>query len=402
MLLVYDIFLLGVIFITLMICLILIIKGKKKNKSNFFLAAALFIISWYSMIYLLISTGLMLKWSFLFGWGISIYYLVPPLCYWYAVSTFKPEWKFKKIDLLHLIPAFIGLIDAIPIIISEEKHIMIQAIIDDFDHIHLHNTTWIIPQKFHFIIRPVHGLIYLTVIWFLLIPPFIKNRSSFKRKQNKSNHWLLIFTFLITVMYLTLAVSTVIGMTNVFRHNELLETIKLPLFLLAISFFALGIYLFFNPSILYGFEDRPPSPLPSSPNKAESIDKKGENISIEQIDSYVKILEKYMIEEFPYRRQGISINDVASETGIPARTLSFILNNHYNLRFTDFINKYRISYITQKLDEGYWKQITLEGLALEAGFSSRSTFFSAFKKILGKSPSQYLERLQQQNKDSNH
>lgn len=395
MLLVYDIFLLGIVFITLIICLILIIKGRQQNKSNFFLAAVLFIISWYSTIYLLINTGLILKWSFIFGWGISIYYLVPPLCYWYTISTFKPEWKFKKTELLHLIPALIGLIDAIPIIISEEKRAIIKTIIDDFDHIHLHETTWMIPQKIHFIIRPAQGLIYMAVIWSLLLPPFIKNRRAFTRKQNKSNHWLLIFTFLITFMYLTLAVSTIIGMTNVFGHNELLETIKLPLFFLAISLFALGIYLFFNPSILYGLEESPTSSVPSG--KTESTDKKGEIISDEQINSYAEIIEKYMDQELPYRRQGISINDVASETGIPARTLSFILNNRYNLRFTDFINKYRISYITQKLNEGYWKQITLEGLALEAGFSSRSTFFSAFKKILGKSPSQYLEELQQQN-----
>lgn len=384
-----------------MICLILIIKGKQQNKSNFFLAGVLFIISWYSMIYLLINTGLILKWTFLFGWGISIYYLVPPLCYWYVISTFKPGWKFKKVDLLHLLPAIIGLFDATPLIISEEKHIIIKAVVDDFDHIHLHNTTWIIPQKIHFILRPAQGVAYMTAIWFLLIPSFIKNRNSFARKQNKTNHWLLIFTFLITSMYLTLAISTIIGMTNVFGHNELLETIKLPLIFLAISFFTLGIYLFFNPSILYGLEEQNTSSRASMPaDKNEATDKKGDNINVEQIDSYVELLEKYMEQERPYRRQGISINDFASETGIPARTLSFIFNHHYNLRFTDFINKYRILYITKKLDEGYWKQITLEGLALEAGFSSRSTFFSAFKKIIGNSPSQYIERLQEENNAS--
>jgi AraC-like DNA-binding protein len=389
MLLFYDIFLLGIIFITLMICLVLVIKSKGGNKSNIFLASTLFIISWYSTIYLLINTGLILKCTFLFGWGTPMYYLIPPLCYWYALSILKPDWKLKKIDLLHLITPLIGLIDAITIVTSSEKYVIIEQIVNDFNHVYLYDTTWI-PQKIHFIFRPTQGLVYMSVIWALLIPSFIRDRHFFSRKLNKDNNWLLIFIFLITIIYIALAISTYIGLSNNSENHKLFDIIQIPLIFIVISFFGLGIYLFFTPSILYGLEN------PSKKSAKNAVtDKKVESFNKEQIALHVELLEKYMGKESTYTRQGISINDVASETGIPARTLSFILNHHYNLRFNDFINKYRIAYITKKLDEGYWKHITLEGLALEAGFSSRSTFFSAFKKIIGKSPSQYIETLQE-------
>lgn len=389
MLLFYDIFVLGIIFITLVICLILIIKGKQQKRSKFFLATILFIISWYAMIYLLINTGMILQCTFLFGWGMPVYYLIPPFCYWYVLSIFKPEWKWKKSDLIHLLPALIGLIDTVPIIFSPEKQTIIETIVKDFGHFHLYNTTWLIPHKVHFIARPVQGLGYMTAIWLLLLPSVISNKDAFRRNQSRNNHWLLIFTILMTTIYLALATFTFIGMTTTYEGKQVFDTIKIPLIWLAISFFALGMYLFLNPSILYGMEEQ------KIPDKKVLPDKKTEALTTQQMNQYAGLLERYIQQESPYRRQGISINDFATETGIPARTLSYVLNQYYKMRFTDFVNKYRISYVIARLNEGYWKHVTLEGLALEAGFSSRSTFFSAFKKITDQSPSQYIDDLKQ-------
>ena len=40
-----------------------------------------------------------------------------------------------------------------------------------------------------------------------------------------------------------------------------------------------------------------------------------------------------------------------------------------------------------------WRQLTLEGLALEAGFSNRTTFFRAFTKLTGCTPSEYMAQV---------
>jgi len=111
------------------------------------------------------------------------------------------------------------------------------------------------------------------------------------------------------------------------------------------------------------------------------------------IDDYSKEiaqLKKYFNENQAFLIKGINISDVAVGTGIPSKKLSFIINQHYKQRFNDFVNQYRINYITNKINEGYLDHYTLKTLSSEAGFSSPNTFITAFKKIELCSPSDYI------------
>lgn len=60
--------------------------------------------------------------------------------------------------------------------------------------------------------------------------------------------------------------------------------------------------------------------------------------------------------------------------------------------FKSFINFYRIQYIKELLKE-HNKRYTIEGLAKQAGFNSRSSFFSIFKKEVGLSPTDFINSL---------
>ena len=70
-----------------------------------------------------------------------------------------------------------------------------------------------------------------------------------------------------------------------------------------------------------------------------------------------------------------------------------ILNNHYNFRFTDFVNDYRIKYIINKFNESYLDEFTIESVSLEAGFTTKSGFYKSFKKLYQTTPSEYFNKL---------
>ncbi len=55
----------------------------------------------------------------------------------------------------------------------------------------------------------------------------------------------------------------------------------------------------------------------------------------------------------------------------------------------ELINFHRVKYAKEKITSGYLDQYTLDALGKEAGFSSRTTFFNAFKKELGQSPTAF-------------
>jgi AraC-like DNA-binding protein len=99
-----------------------------------------------------------------------------------------------------------------------------------------------------------------------------------------------------------------------------------------------------------------------------------------------------MGEVQPFLRKGYSIKEMASDLEIPQHQVSMVINHEYGMNFNDFVNRHRIDYIKAKLTQPDWRQLTLEGIALEAGFSNRTTFFRAFTKLTGTTPTAYLEQ----------
>jgi AraC-like DNA-binding protein len=66
------------------------------------------------------------------------------------------------------------------------------------------------------------------------------------------------------------------------------------------------------------------------------------------------------------------------------------------LNFVDFINTYRINSIKEQIMQPENMQhFTIEALAYRSGFSSRSAFYKAFKKLTKASPVEFVRSLQQ-------
>ncbi len=101
-------------------------------------------------------------------------------------------------------------------------------------------------------------------------------------------------------------------------------------------------------------------------------------------------LKKVMEEEKLWMDPGLNLSMLSTHTGIPAKTISAVLNQHLNKSFNEFINTYRISAIKSRLLSSTDKNLTIAGLAYECGFNSQPTFQRAFKSIQGESPSEFL------------
>lgn len=105
----------------------------------------------------------------------------------------------------------------------------------------------------------------------------------------------------------------------------------------------------------------------------------------QKIDDHIKTHETF-------RNQDISLRILAQELEISPYRLSSVLNHYYKLKFVDFINSYRVNYIKNLIASSEVIQhFTIEALAKNAGFASRSAFYSSFKKIVGVSPVQYAK-----------
>jgi len=113
---------------------------------------------------------------------------------------------------------------------------------------------------------------------------------------------------------------------------------------------------------------------------------------IEQELLLLKQLQDYMEKERPYRNSNLSLAGLSSQTNIPQYLLSRIINGHLGQNFFDFVNEYRIKEVTERLSGPADSHFTILALAMDAGFNSKSSFNSAFRKSTGTTPSEYRKK----------
>ncbi|MEM9547851.1 MAG: helix-turn-helix transcriptional regulator [Bacteroidota bacterium] len=98
-------------------------------------------------------------------------------------------------------------------------------------------------------------------------------------------------------------------------------------------------------------------------------------------------LEKLMTEKEWFKKSDVSLSMVAKELKVLPTKLSLLLNDNMNINFSNYLNKKRIQEAQKIIREN--SDFSYEGIGYDCGFNSKSTFYSAFKKYTGLTPSQY-------------
>lgn len=118
-------------------------------------------------------------------------------------------------------------------------------------------------------------------------------------------------------------------------------------------------------------------------------DKNGNEIKDEEkiYKKFKELLEKEKI----YKQPDISANKLARKLNTNTSYLSVIIHNRFDESLKTIINRYRINEARRLLTSPEYSKYSIEGIAEEVGYHSRSTFYQSFKQITGLTPTQYLE-----------
>ncbi len=104
---------------------------------------------------------------------------------------------------------------------------------------------------------------------------------------------------------------------------------------------------------------------------------------------YFKELDFLMKEAKMYRDPNLGLDIMAKRLKISGNYLSQLVNKIGGYNFADYVNRFRIEDAKSKLRNPNFVHYTIISIALESGFNSKSTFYSAFKKLTGISPKEY-------------
>ncbi len=109
-------------------------------------------------------------------------------------------------------------------------------------------------------------------------------------------------------------------------------------------------------------------------------------LSQEQMQRIANKIETAMHEKDLYRNPNLTLRDLATEVSAPPNYVSQTLNSELGKTYFDYINDWRIEAAKKQLLN---KEGNVTEIALDVGFNSRSSFYKAFKRITGMTPTAF-------------
>ena len=115
--------------------------------------------------------------------------------------------------------------------------------------------------------------------------------------------------------------------------------------------------------------------------------------SQEKLDRLYEQLIHYFETEKPYLNKQLKSADIAAALSCSISSLSECLSFKLNTNFSDFVAHYRVEAFVQKQkQEEDISLYTLMSIAESCGFNSKSSFFRLFKKQMGCTPLEYIQK----------
>lgn len=381
-----------ILLMTAMLCcffaLLLIATNPPKNISNYILAA--FLIA-HALIPLheLILWGAEFKWTVRTNWpgtyfiGASAYYVDAMLLYFYVKSLVYRDFHFRPRDGLHLIPLALFAVFMIFGFYRYPAEVRLEWI--NTEHF-VYSGSYITAELLCKTLRVVYCVAALMLIF--KYKDILKTTHSNIEKVDILWLKILVIGFvIITLMHELLAFAKAVGYIAGydFQHPNPQHD---PIEFIGLSgnyalFFLVCTLVFTSMRYFSNFEAVKQKDTKETPKKSAQEKLLNPDYAA-KIDSAMRSQQTYLNPE-------LTLDMLAETLGIPAKDLSMIINRHFNLNFYEFVNGYRIEEAKRRLIDPVNKDKTITDIYLEVGFNSKSVFNTFFKKLVGKTPSEYRQ-----------
>lgn len=225
---------------------------------------------------------------------------------------------------------------------------------------------------------------YLIAIMRLLARYRARLRDLYSNLARREMRWVEGFALLLVCLWL--AAAALLLADNLWDHAA---------FGTGFLYVLMGAALLF----LIAFSLPPPTPQTSTNADEESpearVHQKRYAKSALNSDMASRIsvrLEAAMHADALYLDPNLSLDKLARRIGVPANYLSQTLNETLGVNFFDYVNRWRIVEARRLIET---TGMSVLEVALGAAFNSRSTFYKAFKKECGESPTVYRNRVRE-------
>jgi AraC-like DNA-binding protein len=119
----------------------------------------------------------------------------------------------------------------------------------------------------------------------------------------------------------------------------------------------------------------------------------GSNMTAIQLAENKMRVWDHMVTTKRYLDNELTIDELARDLGLPPKIVSQVINEGFSSNFFDFVNKFRVEEAKSLLINPPDDKMTIQEIMYHAGFNTKSSFNTAFKKFTGQTPTQFKNSL---------
>jgi AraC-like DNA-binding protein len=350
------------------IALLLNSKSVKRSRANIFLSVLLVSLS-FSIAHILyagqVLTHLSVK---VYSIGDPTFLLIAPFLWLYAAELTGQKVRLSWNVVIHFLPFL--LIIAVSLFFQSVRS---GEIINTLNESHRVGSVlfWIaVLVQFSCYLFFIHKRWrkYQTII-----------QQEVSNTENVSIAWIRFFmgVFLLVNLFFLFSLFAVIHLES---KSWLFKSVGV---IFSLSIFALGYKGILQHEILQ------PSVRVEGLNSPTIIQKENKPQDQDLIDKVVA----HMNDKKPFLDPELTLSTLARQLSLNRSQLSQLINDGMGDNFYNFVNKFRVEEVKKLMVDPKYDNLNMLGLALEAGFKSKSTFNLIFKRFTGLTPSEYKKNL---------
>jgi AraC-like DNA-binding protein len=347
------------------IAVVLNVRKRTDNTANALISAFVFIHSFFLIHVSLYLTNYTYSAPHTLSMSTVFSFLYGPILYFYF-KRITQNYKFKKQDLLHLLPTLGLIIVFMPIYtLPAEEKLMIMLGAGGYEgHPYLQPVT---------IIKLASLLIY----GYLTLQLYRKNS---KKVADKYPHKVRLQRTIMGMQGVYAGSYAVYAFvifnftfTGILFHGQLIAMTAIVLYI--------GYIAYANPKVLVGVQ-----------NMAKKVVGKYQNSGLTPSfsEELKESLESLMLREKLYRQNSLKLEDVAERLGTTRHNTSQVINEHFGLNFFELVNKYRVEEAMELLKDNTSNRNIID-VAYEVGYNNKVTFNKSFKRFAQLTPSQFMK-----------
>ncbi len=300
-----------------------------------------------------------------------VYFTIPALMLFYFQSLLSIRPRISMSKWISFIPAGVLFLVYLPLMVNENS-VFVDRIVN---------------REFHrtFELVSIAALLYCFYYWWTCLKVLRRYTENMDNTQSfDQSHYFLnsMLTLQFSSMFTWLA-AILIGIGGVLFGND---TVTITDSIIDITWVLFG----FTPILVAYFAISQPELF-----RTQEITEKYKysNLTDEAATRLKNQVNLVMSTGKPFLDPKLTLHQLAEMLETNTNSLSRVINEGFQMNFYDYINYFRIEEFKKLVNQDDHKHYTFLSIAFKVGFSSKTTFNRAFKKLEGITPREFYKKL---------